>query len=104
MRVFERPDALFRFAFANMRQANEEKDGSNNHENDAEREIRKLDCLSTVNVGLVEELKNQITADERAGCRAEGIERLCKIQAAGSGSFRSENRHVRIGCNLQHRK
>ena len=49
-------------------------------------------------------LKNQITADERANGRADGIESLRQIQAAGCRSFRPKNRHVRIGGDLQHGK
>ena len=105
VRIFQRADARLRILPSpTCGRWMKKKITGQHHEDDAKNQIGNLDRFRPVRAGFGKVLKDQIAADQRPDGGADGIESLRQIQAAGGGSFRAENRHVRIGGDLQHGK
>ena len=104
VRILERADAALDLAFADVRQVDEPEHRRQQHEDDAEPQVRHLHRLRAVRAGLGEVLEDQVAADERADGGADRIEALRQVQPARRGSLRAQDRDVGIGRDLQHRE
>jgi hypothetical protein len=105
MRVFQSAGtAANLLRVGKIRQMGELEEHSQNHEHRGKAKVGNFDRIRPVHAGMIEDLKDQPARDDGADGCAKGIERLRQVEAARSRAFRTEDRHVWIGGNLQHGK
>ena len=74
------------------------------HEDTRHAHIGNLRRRGAVRPRMVENRVHEVPGDLRTDRGAEGIDRLREIQSAGSSLLGTENGHIRVGRDLQHRK